>query len=55
VAVFAIGFWALQRAQLGGDPNDPATVRPLALHGTLYAESAEGCYFKQFACFMKPL
>ena len=26
VVVFALGFWALQRAQLGGDPNDPAKV-----------------------------
>lgn len=24
--VFAVGFWALQHAQLGGDPNDPAKV-----------------------------
>ena len=26
VVVFALGFWALQRAQLGGDPNDLAKV-----------------------------
>lgn len=28
MVVFALGFWALQRAQLGGDPNDPAKVLP---------------------------